>query len=74
MTPGARIYRRCSVAASMTWRRSSPAVDEWLANNAATAAIIRPDRYAFALAADTTELETATKELARVLLTRKVGS
>ncbi len=41
------------------------AVEKWLAANSATAAIIRPDRYVFAFAADTAELETATKELAR---------
>lgn len=67
----AALWQRLGV---VTVAETGPAVDAWLAENSATAAIIRPDRYAFALAADTTELETATKELARVLLSREVGS
>lgn len=52
---------------------TGPSVDTWLATNSATAAVIRPDRYTFALAGDTTELEAATKELARTV-TQKVSS
>jgi 3-(3-hydroxy-phenyl)propionate hydroxylase len=61
------------------WRRldavvvagTGPGVDAWLAANSATAALIRPDRYTYALADNTTELETATRELARITLTRE---
>lgn len=58
----AQLWRRLDVTVVAD---AGPAVEEWLAANSATAAIIRPDRYAFALAADAAELETATKELAR---------
>ncbi|MEU8872093.1 bifunctional 3-(3-hydroxy-phenyl)propionate/3-hydroxycinnamic acid hydroxylase [Streptomyces javensis] len=58
-----------------TWRRlhavvvpeTGPAVDRWLAAHSAAAAIIRPDRYTFALATDTAELEQATRDLARTV-------
>ncbi|MFF8309660.1 bifunctional 3-(3-hydroxy-phenyl)propionate/3-hydroxycinnamic acid hydroxylase [Streptomyces lydicus] len=62
------------------WRRlgvrvvpgTGPAVDRWLAAHSAAAAIVRPDRYTFALAADTAELEQATRDLARTALTQEV--
>jgi 3-(3-hydroxy-phenyl)propionate hydroxylase len=38
---------------------------DWLARHGARAAILRPDRYIFALARDRGELEAATIELAR---------
>ncbi|MCO8305045.1 bifunctional 3-(3-hydroxy-phenyl)propionate/3-hydroxycinnamic acid hydroxylase [Streptomyces sp. RKCA744] len=53
---------------------TGPAVDRWLTAHAAAAAIIRPDRYAFALAADTAELEQATRNLARTVLTQEVSA
>ncbi|GAA1959438.1 bifunctional 3-(3-hydroxy-phenyl)propionate/3-hydroxycinnamic acid hydroxylase [Amycolatopsis minnesotensis] len=53
---------------------AGPAVDAWLAANSATAAIVRPDRYAFAVTADAAELEAATKELARIMSPRKVSA
>ncbi|MCW5253172.1 bifunctional 3-(3-hydroxy-phenyl)propionate/3-hydroxycinnamic acid hydroxylase [Streptomyces sp. SHP 1-2] len=60
-----------------TWRRlgaavvsdPGPAVDAWLTENSAVAAIVRPDRYAYALAGDTAALARATGELARTVLT-----
>ncbi|MFD2466234.1 bifunctional 3-(3-hydroxy-phenyl)propionate/3-hydroxycinnamic acid hydroxylase [Amycolatopsis silviterrae] len=58
----AELWQRLEVAVVTD---AGPAVDDWLAANSATAAIIRPDRYAFALAADAADLETATKELAQ---------
>ncbi|AGP59193.1 bifunctional 3-(3-hydroxy-phenyl)propionate/3-hydroxycinnamic acid hydroxylase [Streptomyces rapamycinicus] len=64
------------------WRRlgvvivpeTGPAVDSWLAGHAAAAAIVRPDRYVFALAADPAELERATRDLARTVSTQEVGA
>nr|BFD87232.1 bifunctional 3-(3-hydroxy-phenyl)propionate/3-hydroxycinnamic acid hydroxylase [Streptomyces sp. Xyl84] len=53
---------------------TGPAVDAWLAANSATAAIIRPDRYTFALARDAEELEKATRELARILASTEVSA
>ncbi|MGW4394952.1 bifunctional 3-(3-hydroxy-phenyl)propionate/3-hydroxycinnamic acid hydroxylase [Amycolatopsis nivea] len=58
----AELWRHLDVAVIAD---GGPAVEEWLAANSAAAAIIRPDRYVFSFAADTAELETATKELAR---------
>ncbi|WNE94009.1 bifunctional 3-(3-hydroxy-phenyl)propionate/3-hydroxycinnamic acid hydroxylase [Streptomyces luomodiensis] len=52
---------------------TGPAVDRWLAAHSAAAAIIRPDRYTFALAADTAELEQATRDLARTASIQEVG-
>ena len=54
-----------------TWRRlgavvlseQDPFVEQWLSSNGADAAIIRPDRYAFALTHGSAELEAATKNL-----------
>ncbi|MFF7414700.1 bifunctional 3-(3-hydroxy-phenyl)propionate/3-hydroxycinnamic acid hydroxylase [Streptomyces lydicus] len=50
------------------------AVDAWLSAGSATAAIIRPDRYTFALARDAAELEKATRELAHVMLPQEVSA
>lgn len=41
----------------------SDALDRWLAERAAQAVVVRPDRYAFALAADVPALERATSSL-----------
>ncbi|MGW4092693.1 hypothetical protein [Nocardia sp. NPDC004750] len=49
-------------------------VDTWLATHSATAAIVRPDRYTFALASDTAELETATNDLARIVSIQEVNA
>ena len=58
-----------------TWRRlgavvlseQGPFVEQWLDSNSADAAIIRPDRYAFALTRGSKELEAATGNLANRL-------
>ena len=58
-----------------TWQRlgavvvpeQGPFVEQWLSSNGADAAIIRPDRYAFALTHGPKELEAATKSLANRL-------
>ncbi len=58
-----------------TWQRlgavvvpeQGPFVEQWLSSNGADAAIIRPDRYAFALTQGPKELEAATKSLANRL-------
>ena len=58
-----------------TWRRlgavvlseQGPFVEQWLGSNNADAAIIRPDRYAFALTQGSKELEAATESLANRL-------
>jgi 3-(3-hydroxy-phenyl)propionate hydroxylase len=41
----------------------SAGLESWLAEHSATAAIVRPDRYTFALAADAAELAQATMAL-----------
>ncbi|WP_228000484.1 bifunctional 3-(3-hydroxy-phenyl)propionate/3-hydroxycinnamic acid hydroxylase [Nocardia australiensis] len=43
------------------------ATTEWLQNNGARAAIIRPDRYVYALSADSTELDRVSSGLGRTL-------
>jgi 3-(3-hydroxy-phenyl)propionate hydroxylase len=61
--------------AQETWRRlgavvlseQGPFVEQWLSSNGADAAIIRPDRHAFALTQGSKELEAATKNLANRL-------
>lgn len=66
-----QLWRRLGV---VTVPETGPAVDSWLAGHAAAAAIVRPDRYAFALAADPAELERATRDLARTVSTQEVGA
>ncbi len=71
-----------SVDVQQLWRQlgvvavpeTGPAIDRWLAEHAAAAAIIRPDRYTFALVADTAELERATRDLARTASVQEVGA
>lgn len=53
---------------------TGPSLEAWLAANSATAALIRPDRYTFALATDTADLETATKDLAGSLSIGRVSA
>ncbi|WP_275560115.1 FAD-dependent monooxygenase [Streptomyces sp. 5-6(2022)] len=53
---------------------TGPAADRWLAAYSAAAAIIRPDRYTFALATDTAELEQATRDLARMVSIQEAGA
>ncbi|WP_214410271.1 bifunctional 3-(3-hydroxy-phenyl)propionate/3-hydroxycinnamic acid hydroxylase [Sphaerisporangium fuscum] len=67
----ANLWRRLGVVVVTD---TGPHVDDWLATNSATAAIIRPDRYTFALAGDTAELETATKDLFRIMSTQDVSA
>ncbi|MGW0193969.1 bifunctional 3-(3-hydroxy-phenyl)propionate/3-hydroxycinnamic acid hydroxylase [Nonomuraea sp. NPDC003201] len=78
------VVGRHAVAAEITdlWQElgvvvvpdTGAAVDAWLAANSATAAIIRPDRYTFALARDVAELEKATRALAHVLVPQEVSA
>lgn len=73
------VISAASADVQQTWGRlnvvvvpeTGPAVDRWLAEHTAAAAIVRPDRYAFALAADTAELEQATTELVRATSVRE---
>ncbi|MEU6411262.1 hypothetical protein [Microbispora sp. NPDC046933] len=67
----AKLWRRLGVVVVTD---TGPYVDDWLAANSATAAVIRPDRYTFAVAGNTTELETATKDLARIMSTQEVST
>jgi 3-(3-hydroxy-phenyl)propionate hydroxylase len=46
---------------------SGEAVESWLAKHGAKAAIIRPDRYVFAMSGDTAELEHASLQLLNVV-------
>jgi 3-(3-hydroxy-phenyl)propionate hydroxylase len=50
-----------------------PAVSKWLTACGASAALVRPDRYAYALAASTTDLDQRTAELAKSLITHPAG-
>jgi 3-(3-hydroxy-phenyl)propionate hydroxylase len=49
-------------------RNGGPVVREWLTANNASAAIVRPDRYTYALAKDARSLTAATLALAKRLL------
>jgi len=66
-----QLWRRLGV---VTVPETGPVIDRWLAEHAAAAAIIRPDRYTFALVADTAELERATRDLARTASVQEVGA
>ncbi|MFB7595015.1 bifunctional 3-(3-hydroxy-phenyl)propionate/3-hydroxycinnamic acid hydroxylase [Streptomyces sp. NPDC056160] len=66
-----RLWRRLGV---VVLPGTGPALDRWLAAHSAAAAIVRPDRYVFAPTADTAELERATADLARTVLTREVSA
>jgi len=66
-----RLWRQLGVVAVP---ETGPVIDRWLAEHAAAAAIIRPDRYTFALVADTAELERATRDLARTASVQEVGA
>jgi 3-(3-hydroxy-phenyl)propionate hydroxylase len=63
------IWRRLGV---VVLEDGGPAVRDWLRGNGAAAAIVRPDRYAFALAKDTAGLATATRALAGKILKAEV--
>jgi 3-(3-hydroxy-phenyl)propionate hydroxylase len=50
-----------------------PAVSKWLAASGASAALVRPDRYVYALPACTADLDQRTAELAKSLITHPGG-
>lgn len=66
-----RLWRRLGVVAVS---ETGAAMDRWLTEHGAAAAIIRPDRYTFALAAGAAELERATRDLARTTRAQEVGA
>jgi len=49
-------------------KNGGPVVRDWLAANGATTAVVRPDRYAYALAKDAKSLTAATQALAKRVL------
>ncbi|MER7558122.1 bifunctional 3-(3-hydroxy-phenyl)propionate/3-hydroxycinnamic acid hydroxylase [Nocardioides sp. NPDC126508] len=59
------LWKRLDVA---TVTETGAAVDAWLAANEATIAIVRPDHYAYALAADAAGLIESTRSLADSLM------